>query len=321
MISTTEILTKAREVIRRECEALGALEGALDEGFVQAVELLYRCAGRVIVTGVGKSALVGQKFAATLNSMGTPSVFLHAADAVHGDLGVITGGDVLVFFSKSGTSPEITVLHQIIAAMGNPYVAVVSNRRSSLARKAQAVIYIPIEREAEPNNLAPTASTTAQMAVGDALAVVLSQLRGFTAVDFARFHPGGTLGKYYHLKAEDFAAQHEAPSVGPSASIREVIYEISSKRLGATAVMERNAVIGIITDGDLRRMLERHSDLDQLCARDIMTAPPKTIAHDAPAVEILQTLRRYKISQLIVLREGTYIGMVHFHDLIREGLT
>lgn len=321
MISTTEILTKAREVIRRECEALGVLEDALDEGFVRAVELLYRCSGRVIVTGVGKSALVGQKFAATLNSMGTPSVFLHAADAVHGDLGVITGGDVLVFFSKSGTSPEIAVLHQIIAAMGNPYVAVVSNLQSSLARKAQAVIYIPIEREAEPNNLAPTASTTAQMAVGDALAVVLSQLRGFTAVDFARFHPGGTLGKYYHLKAEDFAAQHEAPSVGPSATIREVIYEISSKRLGATAVLERNAVIGIITDGDLRRMLERHSDLDQLCARDIMTTPPKTIAHDAPAVEILQTLRRYKISQLIVLREGSYIGMVHFHDLIREGLT
>ncbi len=316
-----KILEIGKNTIRSEAQTLLRMSEVLDEAFVQAVMAIYQSRGRVVLTGIGKSAVVGQKIVATLNSTGTPALFLHAADAIHGDLGMIRPEDIVLFISKSGSTPEILTLFPIVRSAGNTTIALVSNPHSPLAQDATYAIIIPIDKEAEPNNLAPTSSTTAQMAVGDAISTALSSLSGFSPEDFAKFHPGGTLGKYYHLKAKDFAARHLAPRVSPDTTLHEVILEMTSKRLGATAVLRENHILGIITDGDLRRMLKTHQDIARLTAKDIMTNAPKTIAHTTPAIEVLQALRKYSINQLIVLEERKYVGMVHIHDLINEGLT
>ncbi len=316
-----QILHTGKLTIQSEAQTLLRLIETLDDAFVQAVLAIHSSQGRVVVTGIGKSAVVGQKIVATLNSTGTPALFLHAADAIHGDMGMIRREDIVIFISKSGSTPEITTLLPFIRSNGNKTVALVSNPNSLLASKADYPILIPIDKEAEPNNLAPTSSTTAQMAVGDAIAAALSELTGFSREDFAKFHPGGTLGKYYSLTAEDFATKHPIPKVDKEAVLKEIILQITSKRLGATAVLEGERLLGIITDGDLRRMLDRYDQTSHLLAKDIMSPTPKTISYDTPAIDVLDALRNHSINQLIVLRHGKYIGMVHIHDLINEGLT
>lgn len=320
---TESVLSIARETIRIEADALLALADSLDDttDFQRCVEAIAASPGRLVVTGIGKSAIVAQKITATLNSTGTPALFLHAADAIHGDLGMIRPYDLLLCISKSGETSEVKVLVPLVKNFGNPIIAMTANRQSTLARQADYVLWTPVTQEADPNNLAPTASTTAQMALGDALAVALLARKGFSPGDFAKFHPGGALGKQLYLRVLDLYPLHERPVVGPDATLQEVILEISSKRLGAAAVLDENEqLVGIVTDGDLRRMLQRGGDLLRLSARDILSPHPKTIAPDALAVDALALMRQHSITQLVVLEEGKYLGMVHLHDLIREGL-
>ena len=317
------ILTVAQRTIRLEAEALHALADSLDDttDFQTCVETIHQSKGRLVITGIGKSAIVAQKIVATLNSTGQPALFLHAADAIHGDLGMVLPDDVVLCLSKSGESAEIRVLVPLVKNFGNCLIAMTANRESTLARQADYVLWTPVEQEADPNNLAPTVSTTAQMALGDALAIALLALRGFSTEDFAKFHPGGALGKQLYLRVRDLYALHERPSVQQDASLQEVILEISSKRLGATAVLDPSgALLGVITDGDLRRMLHKGADFGAVRADQIMTAGPKTIEPDALAVNALALMRQHSISQLLVLEEGQYLGMMHLHDLIREGL-
>nr|MBP9055253.1 KpsF/GutQ family sugar-phosphate isomerase [Saprospiraceae bacterium] len=277
--------------------------------------------GRLIVTGIGKSAIVAQKIVATFNSTGTTAVFMHAADAIHGDLGMIRSDDSVLCISKSGETPEIKVLVPLIRGFGNPLIAMVSNLESFLAKNADYVLMLPLEQEADPNNLAPTTSTTLQMAMGDAMAIALLSMRGFSSEHFAKFHPGGSLGKQLYLKVGDLIQQNEKPKVYLSDNIRKVILEISSKRLGATAVMDDNENLkGVITDGDLRRMLETKDSVAHLLASDIMTANPKSIQHDTLAVDALALMRKHSITQLIVTDGQRYKGMIHLHDMIREGI-
>ena len=313
----------ARHTIRAEAHALMALADSLGDtdDFARLVAALATSTGRLVLCGIGKSAIIAQKIVATLNSTGTPALFLHAADAIHGDLGMIQPNDWVLCISKSGETAEIRVLIPLIKNLGNPLVAMTANRDSTLARRADIVLWTPVEQEADPNNLAPTVSTAAQMALGDALAVALLSLKGFTSDDFAKFHPGGALGKQLYLRVNDLSALHERPTVHPDAAIREVIMEISSKRLGATAVVDAAGVItGIITDGDLRRMLERGDDFTQLKAHHICTPHPKVIDSDALAVDALTLMRQHSITQLLVTAEGQYAGFIHLHDLLREGL-
>lgn len=320
---THNILDIARQTIRIEAEALLALAESLDEGtdFQACVEAIAATPGRLVITGIGKSAIVAQKITATLNSTGTPALFLHAADAIHGDLGMIRNHDLVLCISKSGESSEIKVLVPLVRNFGNPLIAMTANRQSTLARQADFLLWTPIEQEADPNNLAPTASTTAQMALGDALAVALLAHKGFSPGDFAKFHPGGALGKQLYLRVRDLYALHERPVVGPDATLHEVILEISSKRLGATAVLdEQGRLAGIVTDGDLRRMIQRGGDFSHLRARDIFSPTPKRISPDALAVDALTLMRQHSISQLLVAEDDQYLGMVHLHDLVREGL-
>lgn len=320
---TNNILSIARQTIRIEADALLALANSLDDttDFQRCVEAIAASPGRLVLTGIGKSAIVAQKITSTLNSTGTPALFLHAADAIHGDLGMIRQYDLVLCISKSGETAEIRVLVPLLKNFGNPLIAMTANRQSTLARQADFVLWTPVDQEADPNNLAPTASTTAQMALGDALAVALLAYKGFSPGDFAKFHPGGALGKQLYLRVRDLCLLHERPEVGPEAGLNEVILEISSKRLGATAVLDDNGqLLGIITDGDLRRMLQRGGDFSHLHARDILSPHPKTIAPAALAVDALALLRQYSITQLVVLDEGKYLGMVHLHDLVREGL-
>jgi arabinose-5-phosphate isomerase len=317
------ILHWARQTIRREAETLLAAAEALNESsdFCACVQAVADTPGRLVVTGIGKSAIVAQKIVATLNSTGTPALFLHAADAIHGDLGMIQSGDVVMCLSKSGETPEIRVLVPLLKNFGNLLIAMTANRESFLGKQANYVLWTPVDQEADPNNLAPTSSTAAQMAMGDALAVALLSLRGFTQEDFAKFHPGGALGKQLYLRVRDLCVQHERPVVSSDAGLPEIILEISSKRLGATAVLAADGALqGVITDGDLRRMLAGGVLREGLRARDIMSAAPKQIHPDALAVEALATMRRYAISQLLVLDGAEYIGVVHLHDLIREGI-
>lgn len=317
------IINTAQRTIRIEAEALLALADSLDDttDFQACVEAIAASPGRLVITGIGKSAIVAQKITATLNSTGTPALFLHAADAIHGDLGMIRPYDLVLCISKSGETSEIRVLVPLVKNFGNPLIAMTANRQSTLARQADYVLWTPIEHEADPNNLAPTASTTAQMALGDALAVALLAYKGFSPDDFAKFHPGGALGKQLYLRVRDLYPLHERPHVGPAASLNEVILEISSKRLGATAVLdEREHLLGIITDGDLRRMIQRGGDFSHLSARDILSAHPKSIEPDALAIDALTLMRSNSISQLVVMGDGKYLGMVHLHDLVREGL-
>lgn len=308
------------ETIRTESEAITALSAFVDDAFVRCVDLLYQCSGRVIVTGIGKSAIIGQKIVATFNSTGTPAVFMHAADAIHGDLGTIRGDDVVICVSKSGETPEIKVLAPLLKQQGNPLIALVGNTASYLARQADLVINATVSQEACPNNLAPTSSTTAQLVMGDALAVCLLECRGFSSRDFARFHPGGTLGKQLYLKVKDLYTDNPAPKVKTTDGLRKVILEISSKRLGATAVMEGTRLAGIITDGDLRRMLENNVRLDALNAGDIMTRNPKVTDPETLVVDALTLMRSRNITQLLVVSKSKYLGIVHLHDILREGI-
>ncbi len=321
MKNETLIAKTALRSLEIEAAAIQALKASIDERFLAVVNRIFCCTGRVIVTGIGKSALIAQKIVATFNSTGTPALFMHAADAIHGDLGMVQADDVVLCLSKSGSTAEIKVLVPFVRNLGSCLVGMVSNLDSFLARQADYVLHTPIDQEADPNNLAPTASTTAQMALGDALAASLLALRGFGAKDFAQFHPGGALGKQLYLRIRDLYPQNEQPAVSPQANLRQTILEITSKRLGATAVVdEQQQLLGIITDGDLRRMLEQGRDTSALTAAEIMSANPKSIEPNALAVNGLSMLREHSITQLLVSEEGRYLGMIHLHDLIREGL-
>lgn len=304
-----------------ESEAIRSLCGLLDDQFEKAVNAIYESRGRLIVSGIGKSAIIAQKIVATFNSTGTPAIFLHAADAIHGDLGMIQQEDIVMMISKSGESPEIKVLLPLVRNFGNTIIAVVGNTSSYLARQSDILLNVTVSQEACPNNLAPTASTTAQLVMGDAIAVALMELKGFDGEDFAKFHPGGTLGKKLYLRVSDMYKSNEKPSVFLTASLKEVIMEISKKRLGATAVInEKNELLGIITDGDLRRMLEKNIPLNSATASDIMTIRPRTITAEALAVDALDMLRKHDITQLAVTVGNQYLGIIHLHDLVREGL-
>ncbi len=320
MKTKAEIKETAIKTITREYDAIGNLVNFVNDDFIETVKLIYNSEGRVIVTGIGKSAIIAQKIVATLNSTGTPSVFMHAADAIHGDLGTITPKDVIIALSKSGESPEIKVLIPILLNRKNKIIALTGNVKSYLAQNADFIINSTVDKEACPNNLAPTTSTTAQLVMGDALAVTLLKLRGFSVSDFARSHPGGALGKKLYLRVGDLSVQNEIPKVSPDESITGVIMEISSKRLGATAVIENDMLIGIITDGDLRRMIEKYNDYKGLTARDIMTKSPMSISKDSLVVKALSIMRENNITQLPVVDNNKYIGVIHLHDILKEGI-
>ncbi|HYE56062.1 MAG TPA: KpsF/GutQ family sugar-phosphate isomerase [Chitinophagaceae bacterium] len=310
-----------QRTIRSEAEAIAQLHQHINADFAKAVDAIIHCKGRIVVSGIGKSAIIAQKIVATLNSTGTPSVFLHAADAIHGDLGMVQQEDIVMILSKSGESPEIRVLVPLIKNFGNTLIAIAGNDQSYLVKQADIFLNTTVSQEACPNNLAPTSSTTAQLVMGDAIAVVLMELKGFGTEDFAKFHPGGALGKKLYLRVSDLYIHNASPKVRPDASLKEVIMEISAKRLGATAVVnEHDEVIGIITDGDLRRMIEKDELLKTAKAQDIMSANPSTINADELAVEALDLLRKRDISQLLVTGKNKYLGMIHLHDLVREGL-
>ena len=321
MSTGKNIIGIGRDIIRMEAASVAALEGLLDGQFEKAVEIIFNCKGRVVVSGIGKSAIIAQKIVATLNSTGTPAIFLHAADAIHGDLGMVQEQDIVMIISKSGESPEVKMLLSFIRNFGNPLIGMVGNLQSVLAMQADIVLNTTVSQEACLNNLAPTSSTTAQMVMGDALAITLMELRGFGSEDFARFHPGGTLGKKLYMRVQDLYVHNERPSVATSASLREVIMEITSKRLGATAVTDdKGELLGIVTDGDLRRMLEKVVVPDGLTAGEIMTVHPKTVEADALAIEALDLMRTHDITQLVVTGGTRYLGFIHLHDLIREGI-
>jgi arabinose-5-phosphate isomerase len=309
----------AIKTICTEAKAIEKLASFIDDDFTRTVEAIFNSKGRLIATGVGKSAIIAQKIVATLNSTGTPAIFMHAADAIHGDLGTITPDDIVLCLSKSGNTPEIKVLVPLIRNMGNKIVSLVSDSESYLEEQADYKLKAYVDAEACPNNLAPTSSTTAHLVVGDALAICLLRLRGFSSEDFARVHPGGSLGKKLYLRVADVIGK-EKPVVGKDTSLEDVIIEISSKMLGATAVLDDGKLEGIITDGDLRRMLERNKDFTHLKARDIMSKNPVTIEYDELAIKAFNLMEGRSITQLIVLRDNEYKGMVHIHSILREGI-
>jgi arabinose-5-phosphate isomerase len=318
--SKKSIVALAKETIAIESLAISQLSNFIDDTFAEAVEIIYNSTGRVIITGIGKSAIIANKIVATLNSTGTPSVFMHAADAIHGDLGLILKDDVVICISKSGNTPEIKVLIPFLKNAGNTLIAITGNQKSVLAEQADFVFNSYVEKEACPINLAPTTSTTAQLVIGDALAVCLLELRGFTKDDFAKYHPGGALGKKLFLKVSDILVHNEIPNVNPDASIKKVIIEISEKRKGVTAVTSDTKIVGIITDGDLRRMLSETEDLSLLKAEDIMSKNPISITINAMAIDAMELMDTHRISQLLVEDQGNYAGVIHIHDLIKEGI-
>ena len=321
MADKLNILQIALRTFDLEARSIKGLGDFINEDFEKVVRRLAELKGRLVVSGIGKSALIGQKIVATLNSTGTASIFMHAADAIHGDLGMIRDQDAVMVISKSGNSPEIKVLVPLIRDLGNPLIAMVGNMDSFLARNSDHQLNTTIDHEACPNNLAPTTSTTAQLVMGDALAVCLMELKGFSPEDFARFHPGGTLGKKLYLQVGDLSTHHQKPKVKEGSSLKQVIMEITEKRLGVTAVMnDQEELSGVITDGDLRRMLEKGGNLDRITAADIMTRSPKTIEADTLAVVALEKMRNSDITQLLVTEKGKYVGAIHLHDLLREGL-
>jgi arabinose-5-phosphate isomerase len=316
-----QIKKTAVETIETEQSAIAKLVDFIDNDFALSVELIYQSKGRVIVTGIGKSAIIAQKLVATFNSTGTPSIFMHAADAIHGDLGMIQPDDVVICTSKSGNTPEIKVLIPLVKNFGNKIIALVSNVDSFLAKQADFVIRATVEKEACPNNLAPTSSTTTQLVMGDALAVCLLECRSFSGDDFARFHPGGALGKQLYLRVNDLYKQNASPKVHAKDNVNDVIIEISSKRLGATAVLdEREKLIGIITDGDLRRMLQKGLLPGETTAEQIMSKNPKTVAADLLAVNAFDMMKKNNITQLAVCENDIYLGIIHLHDILREGI-
>lgn len=319
--SKQDIQNIALQVIADEKKAIENLEKRINNSFSDAVETIFSASGRVVVTGIGKSANIATKIVSTLNSTGTPALFMHAADAIHGDLGMIQPSDVVICLSNSGNTPEIKVLIPLIKHFGNTLIAIVGNTNSFLAQQADIVLDTTVEHEACPNNLAPTASTTAQLVMGDALAVALIECRNFTARDFARFHPGGALGKQLYLRVCDLYPQNERPLVAPSTPIRDTILEMSSRRLGCAVVVENQLIKGIITDGDLRRMIKSNQSFDHLCAADIMSTNPKCIIDTEYAVNALHLMRTHSITQLIVVDNAHhYLGVLHLHDILREGI-
>ena len=315
------IKTSAKKVLQTEANAILKVVDYIDDDFEACVEAILASNGRMVITGVGKSAIIAQKMVATLNSTGTPALFMHAADAIHGDLGMIQKNDFVICISKSGNTPEIKVLVPLVKRLGSKLIALVSNTRSYLAEQADFVLNATIEAEACPNNLAPTTSTTVHLALGDALAVCLLEARGFGPEDFGKYHPGGALGKQLYLTVEDVVQRDLVPLVGESASLTEVIMEISSKRLGAAAVVDQQErLVGVITDGDLRRMLQRQPDLVTVKASDIMTTTPKTISKDEFAIRALNKMKEHNITQLIAMDGEQVVGLVHIHDLMKEGI-
>ncbi|OAV43538.1 SIS domain-containing protein [Lewinella sp. 4G2] len=317
------ITETARRTLRIEAEALAGLVEGIDHRFAESVQAIFSSNGRVVVAGIGKTALVAKKIVATLNSTGTPATFLHAADAIHGDIGMIQPGDTVIVISRSGETEEIKMMALLTRQMGNTLIAMVSRPECSLAQLADHLLLAPFDREADPNELAPTTSTTLQMALGDALATALLALRGFSPEDFARYHPGGSLGKQLYLRVADLYTHNERPVVHPTTTLRATVLEMTAKRLGATAVLDPDddRLLGIVTDGDLRRLLSGEDDLTGVNAGIMMTAEPKTVHCDTLAIQALSILREYSISQLPVVDEsGAYLGFLHLHDLVREGL-
>lgn len=320
MKSDQEIVEMALRTIDIEAESVKTLKTFINGDFIESVKLIHFSEGRVIITGIGKSAIIAQKIVATLNSTGTPAVFMHAADAIHGDLGIIQQHDVVIVISKSGNTPEIKVLVPLLKNGGNKLIAIAGDPQSFLATNSNYFLNTSVSREACPNNLAPTSSTTAQLAMGDALAVCLLDCKGFTSSDFARFHPGGALGKRLYLKVADIFPNNQKPAVSPTDSMSNVIMEISSKRLGVTAVVENEKLLGIITDGDLRRMFGKSTDLQAVKAADMMSVNPKTAQPDMMAVDALQIMKQFNITSLVVVEGDKYQGFIHLHDLLREGI-
>ncbi len=320
MKSLEDIRQSAIRTIEAEIDELKRLPTFLTGDFAKSVQLIYKANSRLVITGIGKSASIGRKMVATFNSTGTPALFMHAADAIHGDIGTIRKEDVIICISNSGNTPEIRVLVPLLKSYGNKLIAFCGNKESFLATNADYLINTSVRREACPNNLAPTSSTTAQLVMGDALAVALLEYRNFTSRDFARNHPGGTLGKRMYLRVENLYTQNEKPQVGPDASLSDVIVEISSKRLGATAVMDGDELCGIITDGDIRRMLSKNDSLTNVKAKDIMSANPKTLDTDILVVDALNLMRNNNITQILVLKDGIYAGVIHLHDILKEGI-
>lgn len=310
----------ARQTIEMEAKSILNLSTLIDDNFAYAVDLIFNSKGRVVITGIGKSAIIASKIVATLNSTGTPAIFMHAADAIHGDLGLILKDDVVICISKSGNTPEIKVLVPLIKSANNKMIAITGNTASFLGQQADFVLNAYVEKEACPNNLAPTTSTTAQLVLGDALAVCLLEKRGFSSNDFAKYHPGGALGKKLYLRVHDISSVNQKPKVNTDASIKDVIVEISEKLLGVTAVVENNTIVGVITDGDLRRMLSKTDDFSALTAKDIMSKNPKRIASDAMAIDAKEIMEDFGITQLLVEDHGNYEGVIHLHDLVKEGI-
>lgn len=319
-LSREEIRNIAINTINMEADAIKGLANFINEDFLNAIGLIYQGKGRVVVTGIGKSAIIAEKIVATLNSTGTPAIFMHAADAVHGDLGIIQKDDIIICLSKSGNTPEVKVLIPYLKMMGNALIGFVGRRDSYLARQSDYLIETTVPKEACPNNLAPTSSTTAQLVMGDALAVALLELRGFSSDDFAQYHPGGALGKKLFLRVSDLYVQNEKPLVQYNSSVRDAIIEISSKRLGATGVMENGKLVGVITDGDLRRMMQSERPIDALKAADIMTPGPKTVRPDMLVAQALDIMRSNNITQLPVVNGEEYLGVIHLHDILKEGI-
>ena len=309
----------ATQIIDNEANAIIGLKHQIGEDFQKAVELMLANKDSLVFSGIGKSAIIAQKIVATMNSTGTTAVFMHAADAIHGDLGMVREGDIVVILSKSGETPEIKVLVPLIKLRGNKIVAIVGNPKSYLAQQADHVLDVSVSDEAIPDSLAPTSSTTAQLVMGDALALILMRCRGFSTADFAKFHPGGALGKQLYLRVKDLYTKNERPEVGPDDNLTRVIIEMTHKRLGATVVADGEKVLGIITDGDLRRMLMNTPDIEHVKASQIMTTDPKTIDEDALVVDALHKMRHNSITQLPVVKDGRYLGIIHLHDILKEG--
>lgn len=317
---STDIQSIAKRTILLETEAVKQLAAFIDSGFEEIVKLIADCKGKVVISGIGKSALIAQKIVATFNSTGTQASFLHAADAIHGDLGMVQHNDIVVMISKSGESPEIKLLLPLIKNFGNPIIAITGNLQSYLSVNADFVLNTTVEKEVCPNNLAPTTSTMAQLAMGDALAVCLMEFKGFTSDDFAKFHPGGMLGKRLFLKVSDLFMKDALPQVEKSSKLKAVILAITQNRMGATAVIDNGSIAGIVTDGDLRRMLQKEEDLSGITAADIMSRNPRCIDEEALAVSALEMMRKNNVSQLLVTRNNMYAGIIHLHDLVREGI-
>ena len=320
MNTNKNILDIAKQTISIESKAIANLINFLDKNFDNAIKFILKSKGRVIVTGIGKSANIAAKIVATFNSTGTPAIFMHAADAIHGDLGIIQKEDIVICISKSGNTPEIKVLLPLIKNSNNKIIAITGNINSYLAQQADCILNTTVEHEACPNNLAPTTSTTAQLVMGDALAVCLLEMKDFTSTDFAKYHPGGTLGKRLYLRVSDLIVNNAIPKVAVNDTITDVIIEISEKRLGTTAVLTNNVIAGVITDGDIRRMLKNNLDISSLTAGDIMNEDPKTIDFNELAINALELMETNNISQLLVTENGVYKGVVHLHDLLKEGI-